>query len=167
MKCTKCRNPMKVSTETRRAYAGLEGVEVEGVQVAHCEKCGNQIVSYRNIEQLNRNLAMKLATKHAALMPNEVRFLRTYLGLSGTDLAKRMGVNNATVSRWERLDKPAAMGPTAERLLRVMALSLEPVAKYPLEEMAISEAAPLAARFRLAKSRKETKWEVAPVKAHA
>lgn len=158
---------MEVRTETRRAYAGLEGVEIEGVQVAHCRKCGNQIVSYRNIEQLNRDLAKKLATKRAALMPIEVRFLRTYLGLSGTDLARRMGVNNATVSRWERPDKPAPMGPTAERLLRVMALSLEPVAKYPLEEMATAKAAPLAARFRLARSRKETKWEVAPVEALA
>ena len=167
MKCIRCKGPMTVRTETRRSYAGLEGVEIEGVEIAHCDACGSQIESYRNIEQLHRTLATQLATKPAALLPREVRFLRTFLGLSGTDLAKRMGVSNATVSRWERAEKPLSMGPTAERLLRVMALSQEPVAQYPLEEMASVEAAPLSVRFTLRKTRSKVNWVVGPTKAPA
>jgi putative zinc finger/helix-turn-helix YgiT family protein len=151
---------MKVRQETRRSYAGLEDVIIEGVQVRHCPDCGEEEVSYANIEQLHAQLAMQLAQKEASLTPREIRFLRTYLGLSGVDLARRMGVTKETVSRWERVDKPLAMGTTAERLLRLMAVHEQPVAAYPLEQLervAISKPAPLRVRL---KPRKQG-WTVA------
>ena len=142
---------MTTRQETRRSYAGLEGVIIEGIQVSHCPACGEEEVGYSNIEQLHAQLAMQLAQKEAALTPREVRFLRTWLGLSSTDLAKRMGVAKETVSRWERVDKPLAMGATAERLLRLMAVHDQPVTEYPLEQLervATTKAAPLRVRLK-------------------
>ncbi len=151
MKCLQCGGKMTARQETRRAYAGLEGVIIEGVQIRHCPDCGEQEVGYSNVEQLHAQLALQLARKKAALTPSEIRFLRTWLGLSSTDLAKRMGVAKETVSRWERADKPLAMGATAERLLRLMAVHERPVEEYPLERLehvATSKPAPLRVRLK-------------------
>lgn len=141
---------MTVRQEARRSYAGLEGVIIEGVQVRHCPSCGEEEVSYSNVEDLHTQLALKLAQKEAALTPQEIRFLRTYLGLSSTDLARRMGVAKETVSRWERVDKPLAMSTTAERLLRLLAVHEQPVEQYAIEQLdraATAKPAPLRARF--------------------
>ncbi len=151
MKCLHCGGGMTVRQETRRSYAGLEGVIIEGVEVRHCPGCGEEEVSYANVEQLHAQLTMQLAQKEAALTPREIRFLRTYLGLSSVDLAKRMGVTKETVSRWERVDKPLAMSTTADRLLRLMAVHEQPITAYPLEQLervAISKPAPLRVRLK-------------------
>ncbi|WP_309890242.1 type II TA system antitoxin MqsA family protein [Archangium sp.] len=151
MKCLQCGGNMTSRQETRRSYSGLEGVIIEGVQVRHCPECGEEEVSYSNVEQLHTQLALQLARKEAALTPREVRFLRTWLGLSGTDLARRMGVTKETVSRWERVDKPLVMGATAERLLRLMAVHEQPVEDYPLERLehvATGKPAPLRVRLK-------------------
>jgi putative zinc finger/helix-turn-helix YgiT family protein len=151
MKCMQCGGSMTSRQETRRSYAGLEGVIVEGVQVRHCPDCGEEEINYSNVEQLHAQLALQLARKEAGLTPREIRFLRTYLGMSGTDLARRMGVTKETVSRWERVDKPLAMGPMAERLLRLMAVREQPVTEYPLERLehvATTEATPLRVRLK-------------------
>ena len=151
MKCLQCGGKMTIRQETRRAYAQLEGVIIEGVQVHHCPHCGEVEVSYANVEQLHMELALQLARKEAALTPQEIRFLRTWLGLSSSDLAKRMGVAKETVSRWERVDKPLTMGATAERLLRLMAVHEQPVKEYPLEQLehvATSKPAPLRVRLK-------------------
>jgi putative zinc finger/helix-turn-helix YgiT family protein len=151
MKCLQCGGKMTVRQETRRAYAGLEGVIIEGVQVRQCPACGEEELSYSNVEQLHTQLALQLAWKEAALTPREIRFLRTWLGLSSSDLSRRMGVAKETVSRWERIDKPLAMGATAERLLRLMAVHEQPVEEYPLERLehvATSKPAPLRVRLK-------------------
>lgn len=151
MECVQCSGRMRVWSEAQQSYAGLEGVIVEEVQVAHCLDCGEEELSYSNIEQLHTQLALQFARKEAALTPREIRFLRTCLGLSGTDLARRMGVTKETVSRWERTDKPLTMGPMAERLLRLMAVREQPVTEYPLERLehvATTRAAPLRVRLR-------------------
>ena len=155
MKCIQCGDKMEVRTETRRSYAGLADVVVEGVEVRHCPKCGEEEISYANIEALHAQITRALAEKKAGLTPTEVRFLRTYLGLGREKLASRMGVSRDTVVRWERPDKSLKMGPIAERLLRLMAMHEKPVEAYPLELLDIAgttAAAPLHLRLHPAKS---------------
>jgi hypothetical protein len=45
-----------------------------------------------------------------------------------------MGVDAATVSRWENGQQP--MGAVADRLLRLMAMRGEPAERFPLERLA-------------------------------
>lgn len=106
------------------------------------------------MEELHRLLALELARKAERLLPNEIRFLRKHLGLSGVDFAERMRVDPATVSRWEREQEPQAMGPQAELLLRLMAVRDQPVSEYgdqALASAARNDAAPLSVRLRVSR----------------
>jgi len=96
-------------------------------------------------------IAELVAGKPARLTPAEVRFLRKYLGLSGRDFAKRMGVSPETVSRWERVDEPRALAEPTEKLLRLMALVATPVEHYEpelefLDDIAQGEPTPIPLR---------------------
>lgn len=114
-------------------YASLSGVVLKGVEIWRCAACGEEEVSIPHVEALNRTIAGELVRKKNALAPTEIRFLRKLLGWSGTDFAKHFGVTPETVSRWESGKK--AMGPVAERLLRLCIATQAPVEHYGLEQL--------------------------------
>lgn len=116
-KCTECGEQM-VSTREDRPYSRLPGVLLRGVEVLRCPKCGESEVVIPKPNQLGDLLARHLIEKRDRLVGPEVRFLRAHLGLSGVDLARRMGVAPETVSRWE--NGKDTMGPVADRLLRLL-----------------------------------------------
>lgn len=155
MRCPKCRGEMTSTREAHRyAESGLPNVTLVDVEVRHCPRCGERTVGIPRVEELHRLLALELARKPERLLPNEVRFLRKYLGLSGVDFAERMRVDPATVSRWEREGDAQAMGPQAELLLRLMAVRDQPVSEYGddvLGTAARSDAAPLSVRLRVSR----------------
>lgn len=51
-------------------------------------------------------------------------------------------VDPATVSRWESVEKPQAMGVTAERFLRLAVAHGQPTETYPVEGIAELEERP-------------------------
>jgi putative zinc finger/helix-turn-helix YgiT family protein len=114
---------------------GLPGVTLVGVAVSRCPQCDEVEVSIPNIEGLHKVIARALARKLARLTPAEIRFLRKYLGFSSADFAQLMGVRSESVSRWEH--GRAAMGISAERLLRMLAVTREPLSEYPLDEVRV------------------------------
>jgi putative zinc finger/helix-turn-helix YgiT family protein len=115
--------------------SGLDGITLKNVTVHRCPDCGEYEVAIPAIEKLHAALAQAVASKPERLTPRDIRFLRTYLGYSSADFARRLGVSPSTVSRWEREDEPLRMKPTVERLVRVMALAGDAVKSYQLEEM--------------------------------
>jgi putative zinc finger/helix-turn-helix YgiT family protein len=126
-----CGAAMKTKRENYRYDAsGLSGVTLFNVDVSRCPKCGESEVQIPHIEALHRTLAMSLIRRRERLSAEEIRFLRKYLGLSGTDFAQHLGVSPETVSRWEQGKKP--MGPTADRFLRWLVATREPMSHYPL-----------------------------------
>lgn len=134
MKCPQCRNEMIRKTENHRyTESGLPNVVLVGVEVEHCENCGENLVSIPHIEELHRTLAMALIRHPGRLAPTEIRFLRKWLGWSGVDFAKHMGVTPETVSRWESVENGKAMGGTAERLLRLAVAHGQPIDEYPID----------------------------------
>jgi putative zinc finger/helix-turn-helix YgiT family protein len=135
-RCLNCGTNMVRRRENRRHLQELVGgVTLVGVDVYRCPRCGEEEVAIPRIEELHRVIATTLATRKARLTPGEIRFLRTYLGLSSVDFARRMGVTKETVSRWERKDAPLAMKVPIERLLRLMVLFEKPVKDYPLARL--------------------------------
>jgi putative zinc finger/helix-turn-helix YgiT family protein len=161
MKCT-CGHVLGPVMVDERGYANLPEVRIQ-VVVRRCEKCGAEEVGYPKIEALNRFLAGEVARKKARLVPAEIRFLRTYLGLSSKMLAETIGVAAETVSRWEHGKEE--MGKPVERLLRVLAIAWEPVTAYEdsslkeLKNFATKKAAPL--RMKAVHS-SVGGWELAP-----
>lgn len=150
-KCMECGTPVKTTRQNYKYDAsGLRGVTLVNIEVRHCPECGEQEVLIPNIEGLHRALALAIVRKRERLAPDEVRFLRKYLGLSSGDFAKHIGVSPESVSRWE-LGR-TAMGQTADRFLRWLAVTHEPISHYPLEilkEVAQSDPRPLKASFSI------------------
>ena len=120
-------------TQSHR-YIGdeLPNVVFLGVKIRTCAECGHSSVTIKKLADLHRVLAKSVAKAPHKLDPGEICFLRKHLGWSGRDFARHFGVSPETVSRWENGKK--AMGPTAERLLRVLALTYDPLDEYPLPD---------------------------------
>src|SRR5215813_14669976 len=134
MKCPQCRHQMVRSIENHRyTESGLSNVVLVDVEVRRCQNCGEITVSIPRIEELHRTLAMALIRHPGRLAPSEIRFLRKWLGWSGVDFAKHMGVAPETVSRWESMENMKPMGGTAERLLRLAVAHGQPVDEYPID----------------------------------
>jgi len=122
MKCKACRGgELVVSRETRKAPEfGLTNFVLVNVEVRRCPKCGEELVVIPRLSQLLVTLTTAVARKPARLTGEEIRFLRKRLDMTGDELGAAMGVDKATVSRWETNTQP--IGPQADRLLRLMVM---------------------------------------------
>jgi putative zinc finger/helix-turn-helix YgiT family protein len=72
-------------------------VEVPALLVPRCGHCGELVFNYPAEEQVRRALRARLGV----LTPEQIRAGRALLGLSQKDIADRLGVAEATISRWE------------------------------------------------------------------
>jgi putative zinc finger/helix-turn-helix YgiT family protein len=148
---------MREKVETVQ-FLGLPGVRLQ-TTVARCSKCGANEVKIPNIEGLHRAIARMVIAKDARLSGAEVRFLRKVLGWSGSDFAAHMGATPETVSRWETDTAP--IGPQADRLLRLMVMTSDPVADYRKLDLlkAVAKAKPAVVRL-IAKADNKGHWSV-------
>jgi len=135
MKCDECGGPVTTERNAVRRYdfGGLPHVELHGVEVTHCAKCGKEEISIPRIAQLHRVIAERFVKQPRMLAPIEIRFLRKHAGLSSADFAQMMGVTRETVSRWE--NGGAAMGAPSDRLLRMIVVNHEPASSYAVEDL--------------------------------
>jgi putative zinc finger/helix-turn-helix YgiT family protein len=111
---------------------GLPHVTLNGVTRSVCPN-GHESIGIPKISQLHALIVSVLVTKRTRLAPEEMRFLRKYLGFDQAEFAKRMGVAAESVSRWET--GHVLMSPTAERLLRLMVVTQEPVNDYRMLDL--------------------------------
>lgn len=100
--CPKCRNkevrPVVVAYRCDMAHDGrLYAVEVPQLTVPQCGHCGELVFNYPAEEQIRRALRTQLSL----LTADDIRAARTSLQLSQKELAERLGVAEATISRWE------------------------------------------------------------------
>lgn len=124
MNCVICGNKMKKEKEQLFHYTdcGLSRIYLEGISVYKCTECANEEFVFPNLEELHELLAQTLAHQKTRLLPEEIRFLRTHLGFSGTDFAKKvMKVTPETVTRWEK--GILQMKETVELFLRVLIIT--------------------------------------------
>ncbi len=135
-KCRQCGAKMQSRRENRKYDCGLDNVTLVGVRVYHCAHCGEEEIEIPAVLDLHRVMAFMIAEKSVKLTPKEIRYLRTYLGLSGAEFARRMGVSSEAVSKWERVDKPLGMKTATERLLRLMVLHERSTDTYSLDRLA-------------------------------
>lgn len=80
--------------------------------------CGNREVEVPYMDDLRKAVARAVVKMGGRLTGDEVRFLRTFLELSGVELAELMDSTPGTVSRWENNRTP--VGRTADLLLRTI-----------------------------------------------
>jgi putative zinc finger/helix-turn-helix YgiT family protein len=140
MKCPECGAAMKSARETVKYDDAMPGVTLVGVKVNRCPSCGEYEVEIPNLAALHRTLATAIVSNPARLDQNEIRFLRKFLGWSGSDFAAKIGASPGTVSRWE--NGKESMGPGNERALRLMVVHEARVEDYSLDSLAEIEKEP-------------------------
>jgi putative zinc finger/helix-turn-helix YgiT family protein len=106
MKCPQCNSEMECKAGTHHyEESGLDNVIVKGIDICACV-CGEKIVCISKIDELHKLIGVHLIKKKSLLNGKEIRFLRKNMGLTATKLAAYMGVDNATISRWENTKHP-------------------------------------------------------------
>ena len=101
-KCLHCRQeavvPARVSYSTEVEHDGRTyAVNVPDLEMPRCEKCGELVRD----DAANRRITAELRCNIGLLSPEQIRDNRETLGLTQKQLAKRLGIADATLSRWE------------------------------------------------------------------
>ena len=109
-------------------YGQLAGlpypVLLRGVDLERCPVCGEESVAFPDIEGLHLAIGLSIVNRHQQFVAGEIRFLRKLLDWTAVEMSQVLGVDDKTISRWE--NGKQAMGPVAERLLRLIVRDLEP-----------------------------------------
>jgi DNA-binding transcriptional regulator YiaG len=98
--------------------SGLDDVRLHGVTIYKCED-GHKLVHIPNIEMLHDAIAYSILRKPPLLTAQEFRFLRKWVGLTMSELAKELGVSRMTIHRCEN-EKDYIMRPH-DHMLRMLA----------------------------------------------
>ena len=156
MNCLLCGNKLKKGKSSLYHYThcGLSKVYLSGVEVLECSNsdCGDEVITIPNLEKLHNLIAVELSSQKNKLLPEEIKYLRKYLGFSGADFSRKIGVAPETVSRWEK--GTVNMKEAVERLLRVLVLSNSgPFRNYEdLEQFAtVKRKTPVRREFKVKK----------------
>ncbi|MBW1954013.1 MAG: hypothetical protein JRI66_13205 [Deltaproteobacteria bacterium] len=125
--------------------SGLDNVWLCDIELFHCP-CGEEgPLIPRPIELHNLIGACLVSQKHP-LSGREIRFLRKRLALTGIKFANLLGVDNATLSRWENdKEKPSSLADRCIRLLYAACMGLHQEAKELAEEI-FAQIKPLATK---------------------
>lgn len=110
---------------------GLDNVVLVGLRLLN-DHAGEKTIKIPHANELHRLIAHLLAEKPNALAPKELRFLRTELGLTQSELARVVHKDHQTVGRWERGETP--IDPAAETIIRMLVLDLVGE-KQPVQEV--------------------------------
>jgi putative zinc finger/helix-turn-helix YgiT family protein len=117
--CLECGAPMRESTEAHKFTVTRKwAVTIADAKVFACPKCGEREVAINRPDALERTIAAELLKKPALLCGDEVTFLRNCLAMKGRQLAKELGIQHETLSRYE--NDFYKMNPTVDRLIRAM-----------------------------------------------
>ncbi len=122
--CPICRSKevnFEQPTEYRYDNCGLSRIILlgQGVVVARCASCGNTSTRIRNEPQLLQYLGMILLMNPPGMKGEELRYMRTLLGMTQAELAKVLRTpRRETVAEWEKKgriwDRPLdEVGPRA------------------------------------------------------
>ena len=130
--CVECRSTDL--THSKEQLPFNEVALVEGT-LHRCNACGATYCEFSRVEELSRVVAHILARQEERILPEQIRFLRKYLGYGGKDFAEFLAVAPETVSRWESKQHPMVMQLSTEKLIRLMALTASPLNEYGLEKI--------------------------------
>lgn len=111
---------------------GLDNVILVGLPVC-TDDDGEMVINVPNINVLHRSLMGAIAHKSASINAQELRFLRTEMGMTQAELAELVDRDGQSVGRWERGEKP--IDRSAETLIRILALQHVEKAVPRIEEM--------------------------------
>jgi|SRR5215213_6759772 len=144
MKCDNCNSVTVVQKGATYHYkeCGIDRVYLNNIKIRVCEACGAQSPRIPRISEIHRTLGEAIALQPAPLAGADSRLLRKQLGLKAREWASLIGIDPATLSRWENGEQ--AIGTQSDLLTRLLYIRL----RQEREGSVLSE--PLADRLALA-----------------
>ena len=106
----------KANTTYHYKECGLDNVFVRGIPCQDDD--GDDVITVHNVAGLHRAIAEGVVAHKAGISGQELRFLRTEMGITQAELAKVVHHDTQSVGRWERGEFP--IEPTAEALIRLL-----------------------------------------------
>ena len=164
MKCVMCENNKILKSRRitiKYKECGLDNVTLIGLEGFKCSLCGEEYFSYGDQEKLHTLIAQALITKKSRLKADEIRFLRTYLGYSGSYFAKLTGYSKEAVSRFENNKTNPSL--SFDRLVRSLVANKLPDRQYNLHDMWLSQKGPSMKRIEI--NSQKGKWHLANLAA--
>ncbi len=98
---------------------GLDNVIIAEADFGIIDDNGEAIIHIPAVGMLHKAIAEGLINQNGALNGQEIRFLRTELGMTQAELAKLLHRDTQSVGRWERNECP--IEPTQDMALRQIA----------------------------------------------
>jgi DNA-binding transcriptional regulator YiaG len=106
-------------TDYRYDDCGLDNVILINLTVIEDDN-GDECVHIPYVAALHNEILRGIVAKESAILPKELRFIRTELGLTQAQMAERLGKDGQTIGRWERGEFP--IEKAADILIRINAL---------------------------------------------
>ena len=94
---------------------GLPNVFVHGLE-PFVDDEGEEVIQIDAINMLHREIARGIVKHESGMNPLELRFLRTEIGLTQSELASLVHCDRQSIGRWERGE--TSIDPRAETIIR-------------------------------------------------
>lgn len=96
---------------------GLSNVYIKGI-VETIDDMGDKVITIPKPLELHKSLVLEVLKKPSKLNGEEIRFLRTELGLTQTELSEKFDNSLKTIQRWE--NEKADIGTAEDVMLRLL-----------------------------------------------
>lgn len=106
-------------TTYRYTDSGLDNVIIEGANFL-TDDSGEECVIIPNINGLHKAIAHGIVHRKSSMNGSELRFLRTEMGMTQSEMAALLHRESLTVSRWERGE--IEIDGNAETIVRILAI---------------------------------------------
>ncbi|HUU40238.1 MAG TPA: type II TA system antitoxin MqsA family protein [Desulfatiglandales bacterium] len=133
MKCPACNKVMTCRTgEYHYTESGLNNVYLSGVEICECT-CKEKMVAIPSVMELHRLIGIVLINKNTPLTGEEIKFLCKNMGISGKIFAEVIGIDKATLSRWEN-DNQVVL-KSNDRLIRLAYSNVRGISKKEIKRL--------------------------------
>jgi DNA-binding transcriptional regulator YiaG len=99
--------------------SGLSNVYISGIAV-ELDDDGDEIITVPAINELHRVIALGIVNHNKGMSGDELRFLRSEMGLTQAELAETVHRDKQSIGRWERGE--VELDSSAEALIRRLAI---------------------------------------------
>ena len=100
---------------------GLANVILKGITVYSCPRCGSEEPEIDSMAGLHRAIMIEILKKETILCGEEIRYLRKMARMTAAQLAKLVGTDSTTLSKWETGKRK--LGSQSDRVLRLICYS--------------------------------------------
>ncbi|MEP9388956.1 helix-turn-helix domain-containing protein [Mesorhizobium sp. KR9-304] len=120
---------------TRHHYteSGLKNVFIDGLPM-EVDDDGDEIITIPAVNELHRVIALGIVSHAHGISPDELRFLRTEMGYTQSELGALVHHDKQSVGRWERGEYE--IDSSAETIIRRLAIEkLELSSTFGVDEL--------------------------------